>query len=181
MEIAERIRSGMTAVNGVITFAAIPSLPFGGVGDSGFGRIHGADGLREFSYAHAIARQRFKPMMNLTSFTRTAKQDRQLTRLVKLLHGRGSEEVPLALVGVAVSHPSSRSTSHSRGRALSLSQRLGRLRVRSWQVGQCAVAAGVAWYVAADVFGHDRRSSRRSRPWSRSAPATVSGCAGWAR
>jgi len=92
MEIAERIRSGMTAVNGVITFAAIPSLPFGGVGDSGFGRIHGADGLREFSYAHAIARQRFKPMMNLTSFTRTAKQDRQLTRLVRLLHGRGSKK-----------------------------------------------------------------------------------------
>ena len=28
----ERIRSGMTAVNGVITFAAIPTLPFGGVG-----------------------------------------------------------------------------------------------------------------------------------------------------
>jgi aldehyde dehydrogenase (NAD+) len=92
MEIAERIRSGMTAVNGVITFAAIPSLPFGGVGASGFGRIHGADGLREFSYAHAIARQRFKPMMNLTSFTRTAKQDRQVTRLVKLLHGRGSKK-----------------------------------------------------------------------------------------
>ena len=92
MEIAERIRSGMTAVNGVITFAAIPSLPFGGVGDSGFGRIHGADGLREFSYANAIARQRFKPMMNLTSFTRTAKQDRQLTRLVRLLHGRGSKK-----------------------------------------------------------------------------------------
>ena len=92
MEIAERIRSGMTAVNGVITFAAIPSLPFGGVGDSGFGRIHGADGLREFSYPHAIARQRFKPMMNLTSFTRTAKQGRQLTRLVRLLHGRGSKK-----------------------------------------------------------------------------------------
>jgi aldehyde dehydrogenase (NAD+) len=92
MEIAERIRSGMTAVNGVITFAAIPSLPFGGVGDSGFGRIHGADGLREFSYAHAIARQRFRPMMNLTSFARTAKQDRQLARLVKVLHGRGARK-----------------------------------------------------------------------------------------
>ena len=44
-ELAARIRSGMTAINGVISFAAIPSLPFGGVGDSGFGRVHGADGL----------------------------------------------------------------------------------------------------------------------------------------
>ena len=53
-----------------------------------------------------------------------------------------------------MSHPSSFDVALSRSR-LSLSQRFGRLRVRSWQVGQCAVAAGVAWYVAADVFGHD--------------------------
>jgi len=90
MELAERIRSGMTAVNGVISFAAIPSLPFGGVGDSGFGRIHGADGLKEFTYAKSIARQRFKPMLALTSFTRSAKADGQLTQIITMLHGRGS-------------------------------------------------------------------------------------------
>ncbi len=90
MELAQRLRSGMTAINGIITFAAIPSLPFGGVGDSGFGRIHGPDGLKEFTYAKAIARQRFKPMLALTSFTRTAKADNQLTQLVTMLHGRGS-------------------------------------------------------------------------------------------
>jgi aldehyde dehydrogenase (NAD+) len=90
MEIAGRIRAGMTAINGVITFAAIPSLPFGGVGDSGFGRIHGPDGLREFSYAKAIARQRFKPLLALTSFTRSDKADKQLVQMVTMLHGRGS-------------------------------------------------------------------------------------------
>jgi aldehyde dehydrogenase (NAD+) len=90
MEIAERIRSGVTAVNGGISFAAIPSLPFGGVGDSGFGRIHGPDGLREFTYAKAIARQRFKPLLALTSFSRTAKADQQLTQMITMLHGRGS-------------------------------------------------------------------------------------------
>jgi aldehyde dehydrogenase (NAD+) len=90
MELASRIRSGMTAVNGVITFAAIPSLPFGGVGDSGFGRIHGADGLKEFTYAKAIARQRFKPLLALTTFDRTEKADTQLASLVTILHGRGS-------------------------------------------------------------------------------------------
>jgi hypothetical protein len=31
-------------------------------------------------------------MMNLTSFARTAKQDRQLARLVKVLHGRGARK-----------------------------------------------------------------------------------------
>jgi aldehyde dehydrogenase (NAD+) len=90
MEIAARIRSGMTAVNGVITFAGIPGLPFGGIGDSGFGRIHGPDGLKEFTYAKAIARQRFKPLLALTTFTRTEKAEQQLTQLVTMLHGRGS-------------------------------------------------------------------------------------------
>ena len=93
MEIAEQIRSGMTAVNGIISFAAIPSLPFGGVGDSGFGRIHGPDGLREFTYAKAIARQRFKPVMALTSFQRTDKMDAQLAQMMTLLHG-GSSTLP---------------------------------------------------------------------------------------
>lgn len=89
MEIAERLRAGMTAINGVISFAGVPALPFGGVGDSGFGRIHGADGLREFTYPHAIARQRFKPAIALTTFERTGKEDRQLTRVVRGLYGRG--------------------------------------------------------------------------------------------
>ncbi len=94
MEIAGRLRAGMTAVNGVITFAGIPALPFGGVGDSGFGRIHGADGLKEFTYAKAIARQRFKPVLALTTFKRTAKADSQLTQIITMLHGRGSTLEP---------------------------------------------------------------------------------------
>lgn len=89
MAIAERVRSGMSAVNGVISFAGVPSLPFGGVGDSGFGRIHGPDGLREFTYPKAIARQRFKPMVNVTTFDRTEKAERQFTQVLGLLHGRG--------------------------------------------------------------------------------------------
>ena len=90
-ELARRIRSGMTAVNSVISFVGIPSLPFGGVGDSGFGRIHGADGLKEFTYAKAVARQRVKPPMLLTSFTRSAKQDAAFAQLIAVLHGRATQ------------------------------------------------------------------------------------------
>jgi aldehyde dehydrogenase (NAD+) len=90
MKIAERLRVGMTSINGVITFAGVPSLPFGGIGDSGFGRIHGPDGLKEFTYAHAIARQRMKPLLALTTFKRTEKADQQLGKLITMLHGRGS-------------------------------------------------------------------------------------------
>jgi aldehyde dehydrogenase (NAD+) len=88
MELAGRFRSGMTAVNQYLAYAAVPSLPFGGVGDSGFGRIHGADGLREFTYAHAITRKRFRPPIRLTTFARTDKQDRLVSKLLRLLYGR---------------------------------------------------------------------------------------------
>jgi len=90
-ELARRLRSGMTAVNGIISFAGIPTLPFGGVGDSGFGRIHGPDGLKEFTYAKAVARQRMKPLMALTTFERTAKTDASFAALITALHGRASQ------------------------------------------------------------------------------------------
>jgi len=40
-----------------------------------------------------------------------------------------------------------------RGRT-SLATRLERWRTKRWQVAQCAIAAGVAWWLADDVFGH---------------------------
>jgi acyl-CoA reductase-like NAD-dependent aldehyde dehydrogenase len=88
LELARRIRSGMASVNSVISFAAIPSLPFGGVGDSGFGRIHGEDGLKEFTRPKAIARQRFGLPIKTTTFARTAKDDKMLATLINVLHGR---------------------------------------------------------------------------------------------
>ncbi|TDD20190.1 aldehyde dehydrogenase family protein [Nonomuraea diastatica] len=88
-DLARRMRTGMTAINSVISFAGVPALPFGGMGDSGFGRIHGADGLREFARPKAISRQRFAmPGMNLTSFSRGPAELERLIRLVTFLHGR---------------------------------------------------------------------------------------------
>jgi uncharacterized membrane protein YgaE (UPF0421/DUF939 family) len=37
---------------------------------------------------------------------------------------------------------------------MGISSRLGRLRSRAFLVVQCALAAGIAWWVARDVFGH---------------------------
>lgn len=87
-EIAAQLRCGMVAINGVISFAGVPSLPFGGVGDSGFGRIHGADGLREFTRPQAVARQRFPLPIAVTSFRRTSRGMKALLGVVRLRHGR---------------------------------------------------------------------------------------------
>lgn len=88
MAAARALRAGMTSVNAVIAFAAVPALPFGGSGESGFGRIHGADGLREFSRPKAITRQRMKPLVRTTTFTRGQADMDRIVRLVTALHGR---------------------------------------------------------------------------------------------
>jgi acyl-CoA reductase-like NAD-dependent aldehyde dehydrogenase len=59
--VAAALRCGMVSINSVIAFVSIPELPFGGVGDSGFGRIHGAEGLREFSRTKSIATKVLDP------------------------------------------------------------------------------------------------------------------------
>jgi acyl-CoA reductase-like NAD-dependent aldehyde dehydrogenase len=88
MAAARTLRSGMTAVNSVISFASVPALPFGGSGDSGFGRIHGADGLREFAQPKAITRQRMKPTVNLTSFGRSDQDMKRILSFASMLHGK---------------------------------------------------------------------------------------------
>jgi acyl-CoA reductase-like NAD-dependent aldehyde dehydrogenase len=85
---ARRLRSGMTSVNAVLAFAGFPSLPFGGVGESGFGRIHGEDGLKEFTRAKAIARQRFSTPAEMMSFDRPAWLPKMVTRIGDLRFGR---------------------------------------------------------------------------------------------
>jgi acyl-CoA reductase-like NAD-dependent aldehyde dehydrogenase len=88
MAAARGLRSGMTSINSVTMFAAVPGLPFGGSGESGFGRIHGEDGLREFARAKAITRQRMKPPVTVTSFGRTDKDLGRLLLLTTLRHGK---------------------------------------------------------------------------------------------
>ncbi len=87
-QVAARLRCGMVAVNGAITSAGVPALPFGGVGASGFGRIHGADGLREFARAQAVASQRWRQPLAVLTFDRTRRATWTLLRVVRLVHGR---------------------------------------------------------------------------------------------
>ena len=55
---AERVigltTSGGACVNAVAVHAAVPSLPFGGIGESGMGAHHGIEGFRTFSHARAV-------------------------------------------------------------------------------------------------------------------------------
>jgi len=86
--IARALRSGMTSINSVLTFAGMPSLPLGGVGESGFGRVHGPDGLREFARPKAITRQRFPLPFPMLSFDRPRFVLPAVQRAMELRHGR---------------------------------------------------------------------------------------------
>jgi acyl-CoA reductase-like NAD-dependent aldehyde dehydrogenase len=88
IDLARRMRAGMTSVNSIITFAMVPGLPFGGVGESGFGRIHGPDGLREFTRAKAVTAQRFALPVDLMSFGRPAKATEMVSKVMGFVHGR---------------------------------------------------------------------------------------------
>jgi acyl-CoA reductase-like NAD-dependent aldehyde dehydrogenase len=87
-QIAERIDAGMVSINSVLTYATIPGLPWGGTRDSGFGRIHGPDGLREFARSRAITRERFAIPLKVTTFARPEKAVAQLRQIVRLRWGR---------------------------------------------------------------------------------------------
>jgi len=86
--LAQRLKAGMISINAPFSFAGTASLPFGGIGDSGFGRIHGPEGLREFARPKAVARQRFSVPIKLTTFARTEKTDKLVSKLVTGLYGR---------------------------------------------------------------------------------------------
>jgi acyl-CoA reductase-like NAD-dependent aldehyde dehydrogenase len=88
-EIAGRIDAGMVSVNSVLTYASVPGLPWGGSKESGFGRIHGPDGLREFARSRAITSERFPIPLKITTFERGERAIGQLRQLASTRWGRG--------------------------------------------------------------------------------------------
>lgn len=87
-KIASQLKCGMVAINSTFSFAAISSVPFGGVKDSGYGRVHGPEGLLEYTYPRTVVRTRFSIPLRPLSFKRTAKEEKIIVKLTKLLKGR---------------------------------------------------------------------------------------------
>jgi acyl-CoA reductase-like NAD-dependent aldehyde dehydrogenase len=83
-QIASQLHCGMVSINSVIGFAGVASLPFGGIKESGYGRIHGREGLLEFTYPRSVVKPRFNLPMKITSFKRSAASDRFIARAAKL-------------------------------------------------------------------------------------------------
>ena len=52
--VARRLRAGGVSVNDTLSHWAVPGLPMGGVGQSGFGRTRGLEGLREVTRTRSL-------------------------------------------------------------------------------------------------------------------------------
>ena len=86
--IAQQLACGMVAINSTFSFAAIASVPFGGVKDSGYGRVHGPEGLLEYTYARTVVRTRFNLPLKFLSFKRRPKDDALVITVTRWLKGR---------------------------------------------------------------------------------------------
>ena len=84
--IASQLHCGMVSVNSVLAFTATPTMPFGGVKQSGYGRIHGPEGLREFTYTRAVVAKRFSIPLVFTTFDRKPSVERFIKRFINLLN-----------------------------------------------------------------------------------------------
>jgi succinate-semialdehyde dehydrogenase/glutarate-semialdehyde dehydrogenase len=63
--IAERLEVGSVVVNDVLVDYGAPEVPFGGVKNSGFGRVHGDDALRAMCNVKHIGEPRLPPITAL--------------------------------------------------------------------------------------------------------------------
>lgn len=61
LRIAERVEAGTVMVNDVVMAAGAPELPWGGVKQSGIGRVHSEEGLRDLCHARHVNVDRIRP------------------------------------------------------------------------------------------------------------------------
>ena len=90
-DVVERFSTGAISVNDALATALLPGLPFGGVRSSGFGRLHGDAGIREFAVPKAVATSRLAAMPGLTGsmFGSVRPSASQLAAALRVLWGRG--------------------------------------------------------------------------------------------
>lgn len=99
--IADRIDAGMTAINdfGGMTYMA-QDLPFGGVKESGFGRLNGRDGLRALTNAKAVLEDRFPLHFPNVIFPTGPSDYGSAHGVIDLLYGPGLERKVRGLVRI---------------------------------------------------------------------------------
>jgi acyl-CoA reductase-like NAD-dependent aldehyde dehydrogenase len=88
--LAQRLHVGSVVVNDVLANYAVAEAPFGGVKQSGFGRVHGEDALRDMCETRHVLTSRFaEPARDPFWFPYSSKAYRWQLRGLRALFSRG--------------------------------------------------------------------------------------------
>ncbi|MGB3411201.1 MAG: aldehyde dehydrogenase family protein [Microthrixaceae bacterium] len=86
-ELAEQLEAGNVCVNDCIVSYAITGLPFGGVKSSGIGRVHGPEGLLEFSQVKSVMSSRIELPREAWWYPIPRNMDKMSIRALRLKYG----------------------------------------------------------------------------------------------
>ena len=87
--IAERLDVGTVLINDHLINYAMAELPFGGTKHSGFGRVHGLEGLREFVRPKSWVEDRHSFKREMHWFDEDGSGGEMARGLITMRHGRG--------------------------------------------------------------------------------------------
>ena len=85
--IARQLATGTAVINDVIVQYGFASLPFGGFGDSGLGKLHGREGLLSFSRQQAVVEGRVDLPLEIWWFDFSQKTYGLMRRFVRFWYG----------------------------------------------------------------------------------------------
>lgn len=100
LRVARRLRAGGVSVNDVLSHYAVPGLPMGGVGESGFGRRRGLEALDEVSRARTLFVDRLGLRRERWWFPYTRRSTRLVRSIVKWRTRGGAGGLARALTGM---------------------------------------------------------------------------------
>lgn len=85
--IASKIRAGSVAINDVMSHYGIADLPFGGVGLSGIGRVHGEEGIKAFCLQKSYMENRINLGDELWWYSKSNKFQNIIRKFLKFYFG----------------------------------------------------------------------------------------------
>jgi acyl-CoA reductase-like NAD-dependent aldehyde dehydrogenase len=90
--VARQLQTGSVIINDTIAHFGVPQVPFGGVKESGYGRSHGREGLRQFTQPYAFATGAPPQPLDVATVLRQPGHYRLAAGLMRLVFGTSPEQ-----------------------------------------------------------------------------------------